>query len=103
MGVCIACAAACHASHDLGAAQTSRFRCDCDEAACPLMKDETHLNIDIPKVDIILGAELTYNTLSIDALVQVVDHYLKPDGVFYEVLSDDRDGVDLFATYAPLR
>jgi lactam utilization protein B len=27
---------------------------------------------------------------------QVVDRYLKPDGVFYEVLSEDRDGVGAF-------
>ena len=28
--------------------------------------------------------------------LQVVDRYLKPDGVFYEVLSEDRDGVGAF-------
>ena len=28
--------------------------------------------------------------------LHVVDRYLKPDGVFYEVLSEDRDGVGAF-------
>lgn len=50
----------------------------------------------IQQVDIIIGSELTYNLLSCATLAFVVDHYLRPDGVFYEVLSDDRDGVDVF-------
>ena len=33
---------------------------------------------------------------TIISLNQVVDRYLKPDGVFYEVLSEDRDGVSSF-------
>ncbi|PRP77298.1 hypothetical protein PROFUN_05543 [Planoprotostelium fungivorum] len=46
--------------------------------------------------DILMGSELTYSDLSVDALIKVIKKYMKPDGVFYEVLSDDRDGVGLF-------
>jgi predicted nicotinamide N-methyase len=41
--------------------------------------------------DIIMGSELTYSPLSVYTLVKVIQKYLKPEGVFYEVLSDDRD------------
>jgi hypothetical protein len=47
----------------------------------------------VPRVDIIFGSELTYSLLSVKSLVQVILRYLKEDGVFYEILSDDRDGV----------
>ena len=50
----------------------------------------------IPKVDIILGSELTYNTLSITTVPKVIQKFLSPQGVFYEILSDDRDGVGSF-------
>eukprot|EP01117_Protostelium_nocturnum_P009659 TRINITY_DN3453_c2_g1_i5.p1 TRINITY_DN3453_c2_g1~~TRINITY_DN3453_c2_g1_i5.p1 ORF type:complete len:200 (+),score=75.62 TRINITY_DN3453_c2_g1_i5:216-815(+) len=46
--------------------------------------------------DIIMGSELTYSDLSVDSLIKVILKYMKPDGIFYEVLSDDRDGVELF-------
>jgi hypothetical protein len=46
--------------------------------------------------DIILGAELTYNLLSVDSLSLVIDKWLSADGAFYEVLSNDRDGVSTF-------
>ncbi|KAL6061869.1 Protein-lysine N-methyltransferase EFM6 [Balamuthia mandrillaris] len=46
--------------------------------------------------DIIIGSELTYIPESVHALVRVLKKYLKDDGIFYEVLSDDRDGVSLF-------
>jgi hypothetical protein len=38
-----------------------------------------------------LRNSLTYSTLSVHNLTKVICKYLKPDGVFYEVLSDDRD------------
>lgn len=40
--------------------------------------------------DIILGSELTYMEKNVDPLIRVVKKYLKPDGVFYHVVSDDR-------------
>ena len=107
-GVCDACAAACHAGHRLGPRQESRFRCDCGDGgggACqisdaPPPRSELLVpaasGAALAQVDILLGAEITYNTLSIEALANVVDTYLKPDGVFYETLSNDRDGVDAF-------
>lgn len=49
--------------------------------------------------DVILGAELTYNLLSCESLAHVVDKYLADDGVFHEVLSDDRDGVGVFIAH----
>ena len=50
----------------------------------------------IPQADIILGSELTYNTLSITTVPKVISKFLSPEGVFYEILSDDRDGVGSF-------
>jgi len=47
-------------------------------------------------VDIIIGSELTYSPLSVDSLIKVICKYLKLEGMFLEVLSDDRDGVSLF-------
>lgn len=46
--------------------------------------------------DLIIGAELTYNLISIDSLAFVIDKWLSPDGAFIECLSNDRDGVSLF-------
>jgi len=51
---------------------------------------------NIPQADIIIGSELTYSPKSVDGLVRTVLRYLKPEGVFYELLSTDRDGVPLF-------
>ncbi|EFA83969.1 hypothetical protein PPL_03041 [Heterostelium album PN500] len=48
------------------------------------------------KYDIIFGSELTYSLLSVDNLIKVIQKYLKNDGIFYEILSDDRDGVSYF-------
>lgn len=38
-----------------------------------------------------MGSELTYSPKSVYTLIKVINKFLKPDGVFYEVLSDDRD------------
>jgi len=43
-----------------------------------------------------LGSELTYSPLSVDTLIKVFSKFMKEDGVVYEVLSDDRDGVGMF-------
>lgn len=51
---------------------------------------------DIELADIIIGSELTYSPKSVDGLIKTVEKYLKPDGIFYEILSTDRDGVPLF-------
>lgn len=40
--------------------------------------------------DIILGSELTYVEKNVAPLMRVVKKYLKPNGVFYHVVSDDR-------------
>jgi hypothetical protein len=47
--------------------------------------------VSVPRADVLIGSELTYSFLSIDTLVKVIDTYLSKDGVFYEILSDDRD------------
>lgn len=54
----------------------------------------------IEPVDIIIGSELTYsgNVSHIGNLVTVIDTFLKKDGLFIEILSDDRDGVPVFLT-----
>lgn len=51
---------------------------------------------EIPLADIIMGSELTYSPKSVDGLIKTAEKYLKPDGIFYEILSTDRDGVPLF-------
>ncbi|GAM19178.1 hypothetical protein SAMD00019534_023530, partial [Acytostelium subglobosum LB1] len=58
--------------------------------------DEIDNVADDERYDIIFGSELTYSLLSVDNLIKVIEKYLKPDGVFYEILSDDRDGVSYF-------
>ncbi|EGC31266.1 hypothetical protein DICPUDRAFT_57790 [Dictyostelium purpureum] len=58
--------------------------------------DEIDNNTDERKYDIIFGSELTYSMLSVDNLIKVIQKFLKEDGVFYEILSDDRDGVSYF-------
>eukprot|EP00029_Vermamoeba_vermiformis_P003803 TRINITY_DN14336_c0_g1_i1.p1 TRINITY_DN14336_c0_g1~~TRINITY_DN14336_c0_g1_i1.p1 ORF type:complete len:267 (-),score=87.95 TRINITY_DN14336_c0_g1_i1:214-1014(-) len=50
----------------------------------------------LPKADVVIGSELTYSPKSVEALVKVIKRYMKPDGVFYELLSTDRDGVPFF-------
>jgi predicted nicotinamide N-methyase len=50
----------------------------------------------IPLADIIIGSELTYSPKSVDGLIRTLNKHLKSDGVFYEILSTDRDGVSLF-------
>ena len=45
---------------------------------------------ELELADIMLGSELTYMEKNVDPLIRVVKKYLKPDGVFYHVLSDDR-------------
>eukprot|EP00054_Salpingoeca_dolichothecata_P018636 m.114719 g.114719 ORF g.114719 m.114719 type:complete len:349 (+) comp22947_c0_seq4:3-1049(+) len=93
-GCCQPCAIACHEGHNVQKMEASKFRCDCfDEETC---KANIPGNLQTAPVDIIIGAELTYNLLSIDTLIKVIQHYLKDTGVFYEVLSEDRDGVSLF-------
>lgn len=58
--------------------------------------------IPLGDIDVIIGSELTYteNPDSISNLVQVVDAYLKPGGVFIEILSDNREGVGNFVNLA---
>ena len=46
--------------------------------------------------DILIGSELTYSTLSVETLPDVICGLLRPGGVLYEILSDDRDGVKEF-------
>lgn len=45
----------------------------------------------LPRADVVMGSELTYSPKSVEALVKVIKRYMKPDGVFYELLSTDRD------------
>lgn len=93
--ICTACARICHADHAGVVAQAEcRCRCDCyyaEHASCAWRTRRS--SVSLAPVDMVIGAELTYSLLSVDALARTVDHYLKPDGVFYEVLSEDRDGV----------
>jgi hypothetical protein len=92
-GCCAACATLCHAGHDLTPVEVApRFRCDCGDGC----KAQPRPKIPARSVDIIIGSELTYNLLSCASLAHVVDKYLSDDGVFYEVLSNDRDGVTVF-------
>jgi hypothetical protein len=52
------------------------------------------------KFDVVMGSELTYTGDAdvIDGLVRCIEMYLQSsgDGVFIEILSDDRDGVPVF-------
>lgn len=54
--------------------------------------------IPLSRMDIILGSELTYtgNENTINCLIEVILAYMAHDGIFIEVLSDDRDGVPQF-------
>mmetsp|Transcript_37511 Transcript_37511/g.43787 ORF Transcript_37511/g.43787 Transcript_37511/m.43787 type:complete len:398 (-) Transcript_37511:30-1223(-) len=108
-GVCSVCAVRCHKGHDvdMDPQPAEKFQCDCSKThtrsvnptsgakepeGCTARPPQPPLN----PVDIIIGSELTYNLLSCESLANVVDALLKPSGVFYEVLSDDRDGVSVF-------
>lgn len=53
-------------------------------------------SVVIEPADILMGSELTYSPKSVNELIKTAEKYLKPDGVFYEILSTDRDGVGLF-------
>jgi hypothetical protein len=95
-GVCVPCSRRCHLTHDLVPQEAAKFRCDCRKrsgVSCSALSPPP----PIAPVDIIIGSELTYNLLSTKSLAFVVNKYLRPGGVFYEVLSDDRDGVTEFA------
>mmetsp|Transcript_4677 Transcript_4677/g.9431 ORF Transcript_4677/g.9431 Transcript_4677/m.9431 type:complete len:377 (+) Transcript_4677:2895-4025(+) len=100
-GVCAPCSNACHKDHDVELAEISSFRCDCpDEEGRCLASSVNSKHLSIEPVDIIIGSELTYCLLSVSSLLSTVDKYLKQDGVFYEVLSEDRDGVEVFVEQA---
>lgn len=43
--------------------------------------------------DIVLGAECTYSLLSVAPLLRTLDAVTAPGGVYYAVMSEDRDGV----------
>ena len=89
-GCCAPCAAVCHQGHEgLTVQPTERFKCD--PHACRAIP-----TLETPPIDIIVGSELTYNLISCSSLAAVVDKYLSAEGVFYEVLSNDRDGVGEF-------
>eukprot|EP00128_Syssomonas_multiformis_P017414 Colp12_sorted_trinity150504_noHs@19596 len=99
-GCCRVCAQACHKGHTLQGPHKSKFRCDCfteGEETCVFRRP---VSLPVEPVDILIGAELTYSLLSVDSLLKVVELYLKEDGVFYEVLSEDRDGVSVFCERA---
>lgn len=105
-GVCAYCKDACHSGHQTVEAETSRFSCDCGKSdACRIARERPIFDpASAPTFDVILGSELTYSLLSVQALAATVDALLaKPHGVFYEVLSDDRDGVAAFLGEMRLR
>jgi hypothetical protein len=54
--------------------------------------DSNHL-IQKSCIDLIIGSELTYSgdLVVITALTKIIDKYLNKDGIFIEILSDDRD------------
>jgi SAM-dependent methyltransferase len=92
-GCCLACSGRCHEGHALTQRAPEKFTCDCKTTGrCMAVVPPPR----IEPVDIIIGSELTYNLLSCASLARVIHKYLRPSGVFYEVLSDDRDGVSVF-------
>ena len=92
-GVCELCYEAEHKTHDGSSyAGITSFDCDCQE-----LHRSTYLSIEPHSVDVMLGSELTYSTLACEALADTVEILLKEEGVFYEVLSSDRDGVSVFS------
>ncbi|GJD06652.1 Choline/ethanolaminephosphotransferase 1 [Galdieria sulphuraria] len=46
--------------------------------------------------DVIIGSELTYCEFHVLPLLKTVEFFMKPNGVFYEVLGESRAGVDFF-------
>jgi len=46
--------------------------------------------------DVIIGSELTYCDFHVVPLLNTIEFFLKPNGVFYEVLGESRAGIDLF-------
>ena len=48
-------------------------------------------------LDLMIGSELTYSgdIQVISALTKVIDRYLAEDGLFIEILSDDRDVIQI--------
>ncbi len=55
-----------------------------------------HAKPQIEPADIVVGSELTYLEKNVDPLINVLKRYMKPNGVFYEVLSDDRTVCQIF-------
>ena len=55
-------------------------------------------DVEFGSFDVVIGSELTYTgeIERIKNLVRVIDSYLAKDGIFIEILSTDRDGVDAF-------
>lgn len=57
--------------------------------------------MEVPqRCEIIIGSELTYtgDEKTVEALMKVIDTFLDENGVFLEILSDDRDGVSYFVS-----
>jgi deoxycytidine triphosphate deaminase len=44
----------------------------------------------IEKVDVVVGTEITYMEGHGSSLVKVLNTYMKRDGVFYEILDEER-------------
>ncbi|KAH3761780.1 Rossmann-fold protein [Pelomyxa schiedti] len=85
-------------SHDV-ASNTTVAYLNWDEIDSPsptLDESVQPYSVPVPQCDIIIGSELTYSTHSVHTLSRVIQKYLAPGGVFYEVLSDDREGVREF-------
>jgi hypothetical protein len=55
--------------------------------------DDDESKIQKSSMDLIIGSELTYSgdLMVITALTKIIDKYLSQDGIFIEILSDDRD------------
>ena len=93
-GVCQPCFDAFHKAHAQNASSGfGTFRCDCTHFHC-----ETKPDISPHSFDIIFGSELIYSPLSCEALASAVDYLLSPNGVFYQLLQEKREGVELFCS-----
>jgi hypothetical protein len=57
------------------------------------LDDDSNQLIQKSSIDLIIGSELTYSgdLVVITALTKIIDKYLNKDGIFIEILSDDRD------------
>ena len=80
-----------HSGHTLGEVQHSRFRCDCYESDACHLSAPPNITLAPHSASVILGAELIYSLLAIDSLVRTISRFLSPDGIFYHLLSQDRD------------